>query len=129
MLYKSFPLYQSWCEIFGKDRATGEHAEDCDDATDSLRKNNNIDSIQSQSGFDTNFQIFGKDEEFMSICQPQENGMKIGYKYDVSEARKAIYEALGELLDLTMTQNIWVEKRFINNGKDIDFFFSLPNEA
>ncbi|KAL0281817.1 UNVERIFIED_CONTAM: hypothetical protein Sradi_7283900 [Sesamum radiatum] len=26
--FKSFPYYPSWSEIFGKDRATGEHAED-----------------------------------------------------------------------------------------------------
>ncbi|KAL0454947.1 UNVERIFIED_CONTAM: hypothetical protein Slati_0833900 [Sesamum latifolium] len=26
--FKSFPYYPSWSEIFGNDRATGEHAED-----------------------------------------------------------------------------------------------------
>ncbi|PIN01430.1 hypothetical protein CDL12_26062 [Handroanthus impetiginosus] len=155
MRYKSFPLYLSWCEIFGKDRATSEHAEDCTDAAD--------------DGFDTNFQIFVDGEEFMSVYQPQESGMKtgssskkrkstemstdnkffemmnnfcdrtesrlsdiakrIGYEYDVSEARKAIYEALGGLPDHTMIQKSWVAKRLVNNGKDMDLFFSLPNEA
>ncbi|KAH6801342.1 hypothetical protein C2S52_001806 [Perilla frutescens var. hirtella] len=27
MRYKPWPFYKDWCEIFGKDRATGEHAE------------------------------------------------------------------------------------------------------
>ena len=170
MRYKSFPLYPSWCEIFGKDRATGEHAEDCNDAADELQKNDNTEAGEYvPSGFDTNFQIFGDDEEFMSVCQPQESGMKsgssskkrkstetstddkffemmnnfcdrtesrlgdiakrIGYEYDVSEARKAVYKALGGLPELTMTQKIWVAKRLVNNGKDMDLFFSLPNEA
>ena len=26
--YKTFPFYKDWCEIFGKDRATGENAVD-----------------------------------------------------------------------------------------------------
>ncbi|KAL0427127.1 UNVERIFIED_CONTAM: hypothetical protein Slati_2887500 [Sesamum latifolium] len=30
---KSFPFYPAWCEVFGKDRATGEYAEDIADAT------------------------------------------------------------------------------------------------
>ncbi|KAI3469109.1 hypothetical protein Pfo_025772 [Paulownia fortunei] len=38
--FKSYPFYNSWCEIFGKDRAIGENAEDYND-----------------------------DIEFMSICQ------------------------------------------------------------
>ncbi|PIN19718.1 hypothetical protein CDL12_07602 [Handroanthus impetiginosus] len=156
---KSFPLYPSWCEIFGKDRATGEHAEDFNDAADELQKNDNTEAGEYvPSGFDTNFQIFGDDEEFMSVCQPQESGMqsrssskkrkstktstddkffemmnnfcdrtksrlgdiakRIGYEYDVSEVRKAVYEAVGGLPD-----------HLVNNGKDMDLFFSLPNEA
>ncbi|PIN11254.1 hypothetical protein CDL12_16146 [Handroanthus impetiginosus] len=134
------------------------------------KKNDNTEAGEYvPSGFDTNFQIFGDDEEFMSVCQPQESGMKsrssskkrksietstdekffemmnnfcdrtesclgnivkrIGYEYDVSEARKAVYDALGGLPDLTMTQKIWVAKRLVNNGKDMNLFFSLPNEA
>ncbi|PIN23479.1 hypothetical protein CDL12_03796 [Handroanthus impetiginosus] len=137
MRYKSFPLYPSWYKIFGKDRATGEHIEDCNDAADELQKNNNTEADEYMPrGFDTNFQIFGDDEEFISVCQPHESesglgdiAKRIGYEYDVSEARKAVYETLGGLPDLTMTQKIWVAKRLVNNGKDMDLFFSLPNEA
>ncbi|KAK4381928.1 hypothetical protein Sango_2919900 [Sesamum angolense] len=31
--YKSFPYYSSWCDIFGNDKATGEHAKDIFHAT------------------------------------------------------------------------------------------------
>ncbi|PIN11094.1 hypothetical protein CDL12_16310 [Handroanthus impetiginosus] len=116
---KSFPLYPLWCEIFGKDRAAGEHTEDCNDAADELQKNDNTEAGEYvPNGFDTNFQIFGDDEEFI-----------IGYEYDVSEVCKAVYEALGRLPNVTMTQKIWVAKRSVNNGKDMDLFFSLLNEA
>ncbi|KAL0385654.1 UNVERIFIED_CONTAM: hypothetical protein Sradi_2959700 [Sesamum radiatum] len=33
MRLKSFPFYPAWCEVFGKDRATGEFAEDIGDVT------------------------------------------------------------------------------------------------
>lgn len=36
MRYKSWPYYHDWCEIFGKDRATGEQAEDVMDAVNEL---------------------------------------------------------------------------------------------
>ncbi|PIN04928.1 hypothetical protein CDL12_22535 [Handroanthus impetiginosus] len=79
MRYKSFPLCPSWYEIFGKDRATGEHAENCNDAADELQKNSNTEADEYvPSEFDTNFQIFNDDEEFMLICQLQESGMKSG---------------------------------------------------
>ncbi|PIN19207.1 hypothetical protein CDL12_08117 [Handroanthus impetiginosus] len=135
-----------------------------------VKKNDNTEAGEYvPSGFDTDFQIFGDDEEFMSVYQPQKSGMnsgssskkrkstetsiddkffemmnnfcdrtksrlgdiakRIGYEYDVSEACKVVYEALGGLPDLTMTQKIWVAKRLVNNGKDMDLFFSLPNEA
>ncbi|PIM99806.1 hypothetical protein CDL12_27693 [Handroanthus impetiginosus] len=162
MRFKSFPFYPSWCDIFGKDRATGEHAQNCQDAADSLLNNNNV-------GGDIMCLVFGEEEEFMSICQPKGSAMKsastskkrkstetsndnkffdmmnsfcdrteshlgeiakrMGYEYDASEARKAVYDALGDLTELTMSQKIWVAKQLVNNSKDMDLFFSLPNDA
>ncbi|PIN18428.1 hypothetical protein CDL12_08902 [Handroanthus impetiginosus] len=170
MRFKSCPFYPSWCDIFGKDRATGEHAKDCQDAANSLLNNDNAGADDYvPSGFDTNFHVFGEEEEFMSVCQPEGSAMKsastskkrkstetsnddkffdmmhsfcdrteshlgeiakkIGYEYDASEARKAVYDALGGLTELTMSQKIWVAKQLVNNGKDMDLFFSLPNDA
>ncbi|GFP96662.1 hypothetical protein PHJA_001810300 [Phtheirospermum japonicum] len=36
MRFKSWPLYGDWCDIFGKDRATGENAQRFADAVDEL---------------------------------------------------------------------------------------------
>ncbi|KAL0320271.1 UNVERIFIED_CONTAM: hypothetical protein Sradi_5288600 [Sesamum radiatum] len=36
MCFKSFPCYQNWCEIFGKDRATSQHAEDIENASNNV---------------------------------------------------------------------------------------------
>ncbi|PIN09418.1 hypothetical protein CDL12_18005 [Handroanthus impetiginosus] len=107
MHFKSFPFYLLWCDIFGKDRATGEHAQDCHDTAKSLLNNNNVATNDYvPRGFDTDFQIFGDEDEFISICQPKGSAMKsistskkrkstetstddkIGDEYDTSEARK-----------------------------------------
>ncbi|KAL6587928.1 hypothetical protein OROMI_000906 [Orobanche minor] len=42
MRYKGWPYYDDWCEIFGKDRATGAKAEDVMDAVNEMLKNENI---------------------------------------------------------------------------------------
>ncbi|KAG8368383.1 hypothetical protein BUALT_Bualt15G0039800 [Buddleja alternifolia] len=39
MRHKSWPLYKDWCEVFGKDRATGENAEAFEDVARELRNN------------------------------------------------------------------------------------------
>ncbi|PIN18452.1 hypothetical protein CDL12_08875 [Handroanthus impetiginosus] len=157
MRFKSFPFYPSWCDIFGKDRATGEHAQDCQDTAESLLNNNNVEvDDYVPSGFDTNFQPEGSamkpastskkrksvetsnDDKFFdmmhSFCDRTESHVgeiakRIGYKYDASKARKAVYNALGGLTELTMSQKIWVAKQLVKNGKDMDLFFSLPNDA
>ncbi|XP_073050959.1 uncharacterized protein [Primulina eburnea] len=36
MRHKSWPFYHDWCEIFGKDRATGEHAQGFSDMVEDL---------------------------------------------------------------------------------------------
>ncbi|PIN24849.1 hypothetical protein CDL12_02430 [Handroanthus impetiginosus] len=157
MRFKSFPFYPSWCDIFGKDKATGEHAQDCQDVVESLLNNGNVGvDDYVPSGFDTNFQLQGSamksastskkrkstetsnDDKFFdmmhSFCNRTKSYLgeiakRIGYEYDTSEARKAVYDALGGLIKLTMSQKIWVVKQLVNNGKDMDLFFSLPNDA
>lgn len=39
MRHKSWPFYHDWCEIFGKDRATGEHARGFSDMVEDLNEN------------------------------------------------------------------------------------------
>ncbi|KAK4397735.1 hypothetical protein Sango_1249000 [Sesamum angolense] len=36
MHFKSFPYYQIWCEVFGKDRATGQHDVDFENASNNV---------------------------------------------------------------------------------------------
>ncbi|KAG8376055.1 hypothetical protein BUALT_Bualt09G0023800 [Buddleja alternifolia] len=41
MRYKSWPFYREWCDVFGKDRATGEGAEDIAEALGGLMNDEN----------------------------------------------------------------------------------------
>ncbi|KAL3498368.1 hypothetical protein ACH5RR_041100 [Cinchona calisaya] len=52
MRYKFYSYYEDWIEIFGKDRATGEHAEGMNDVVNAIdrekdgEEDNNIDGFE-----------------------------------------------------------------------------------
>lgn len=54
---------------------------------------------------------------------------RIGFEFDESEARGKVYDVLGIVQHLPMTQRIWVAKKLANNSKDMNLFFSLPDEC
>ncbi|KAH6835152.1 hypothetical protein C2S53_003637 [Perilla frutescens var. hirtella] len=73
MLSKSWSLYKDWCEIFGKDRATGEHAETFVDVVQDLFHKDK-ESLHTSTGNDyVQFTSSNQDEEagddFMSMSR------------------------------------------------------------
>ncbi|KAH6835396.1 hypothetical protein C2S53_003247 [Perilla frutescens var. hirtella] len=172
MRSKSWPLYKDWCEIFGKDRATGEPAETfADFIQDLLQKDEG--SMHTSTGNDyAQFTSSNQDEEigddFMSMsregtssstkmkgrgkkrksldslddrfldlmnvfCEKTDSRMgelvqRIGFEHDASLSRKKVYGALGNMNHLTDEEQIFVAKSLCNNTKDLDLFFSLPDE-
>lgn len=162
MRYKSWPHYHHWCEIFGKDRATGENAEDFNTADkDQLNVNdieldgNTNDSIFAEendisvcqpassstgkrSKSKRKRQVDSTDEKLVELmgafCEQTKSGLgeltkKMGVEYDLQTQRKAIYEALGGIGQLSVAQKVHVAKLLVNNSKELDLFFSLPDEA
>lgn len=74
MRFKSWPYYSSWQEIFGKDRANGEAAEDIPDAYHAMRN----DDMDSAGGKSANFEfnlddISEKEGEGDSAAQSQKS--------------------------------------------------------
>lgn len=57
MRYKSWPYYDAWQEIFGKDRANGEAAEDLLDAYNALKD----DDISSHGATEGNYEFHMED--------------------------------------------------------------------
>ncbi|KAH6771755.1 hypothetical protein C2S52_005529 [Perilla frutescens var. hirtella] len=54
---------------------------------------------------------------------------RIGYEFDMSQKRTAVFDALGALGVLDVSEQIFVAQRLCNNSKDLDLFFSLPDFA
>lgn len=44
----------------------------------------------------------------------------IGYEFDMSEKRTTVYDVLGRLGELSMSQQIYVAKLLVNNNKDLN---------
>ncbi|KAL8555492.1 hypothetical protein ACS0TY_003339 [Phlomoides rotata] len=56
-------------------------------------------------------------------------GKRIGYEVSLDEKNEILFKALGKLEVLTTNQQILVAKSLINNNKDLELFFSLPDYA
>ncbi|KAG8387766.1 hypothetical protein BUALT_Bualt02G0055400 [Buddleja alternifolia] len=105
MHYKSWPLYDDWVEIFGKDRATGEQAEDFVEAVNHvLNETNHCDKDTNHrdkdvlDGLETINEGFGGETETMSVCQPMSSvnaKKKAGKKRKSVESQEPMYELLG----------------------------------
>ncbi|KAG8383456.1 hypothetical protein BUALT_Bualt04G0015100 [Buddleja alternifolia] len=52
---------------------------------------------------------------------------RIGFEHDESNARKVVFEALGNMNNLGEEDKISVSKCFVSDIKHIDLFFSLPD--
>ncbi|KAL8532950.1 hypothetical protein ACS0TY_009274 [Phlomoides rotata] len=80
MRYKSWPYYGFWQEIFGKDRATGEHAAGAMDLVNELLKTEAAGAMDpvEKVGENTNspYEIPEHIPETTSVCKPSELGSK-----------------------------------------------------
>ncbi|KAG8388605.1 hypothetical protein BUALT_Bualt02G0142900 [Buddleja alternifolia] len=165
MSYKSWPLYNDWEEIFGKDRATGENVEGFPDVVQQmLNENNNvvggdyvptfdneqIDEVQSMSFSQANTSGSSKSEKrkrkvvdenddrfidlMSSFCDNTDEKLgaisrRIGFEHDSSLSRKSVFETIGQVVSLEMEEMISVSHLIVNNTKNMDLFFSLPNSG
>lgn len=53
---------------------------------------------------------------------------RIGFEYDISNARRELYAELGRLPGLQVRDKLTVAKFLVNKTGDLDLFFSLPEE-
>ncbi|KAG8382503.1 hypothetical protein BUALT_Bualt05G0084000 [Buddleja alternifolia] len=102
MRHKSWPLYKDWCEIFGKDRATGEDAEGFADIAAGLRANGNG---KQQVGTMDEVPIFHHTEEdgAESIDVSHINSSVGAGKSDKSRKRKSSDDCLEGFMDIMKT--------------------------
>ncbi|KAL8511967.1 hypothetical protein ACS0TY_018432 [Phlomoides rotata] len=94
--FKTCPYYQQWIEIFGKDRATGEHVVDLIDLVNELYRN--VMEQEEETGeknVSINHEVMHDTEEDC-ICKPTDSVLKTIYK---GKKRKNFEPDLNMLID------------------------------
>ncbi|PIN22637.1 hypothetical protein CDL12_04655 [Handroanthus impetiginosus] len=167
MRFKSWPCYNDWCEIFGKDRATGVNAQDFVEALNDILNGDAQKINQTTEEFNDHLQEFVEDTE--SICASEIGGSaskkkkgnrkkklkegedqiyemlgtfcektdtrlgniarRIGHKFDISQKHKEVCTTVGKVEGLNLQEKLQVSKFLIKNTKELELFFSLPDEA
>ncbi|PIN21579.1 hypothetical protein CDL12_05719 [Handroanthus impetiginosus] len=167
MRFKSWSYYNDWCEIFGKDRATRENAQDFVEAVNDILNGDTQKINQTTEEFNDHLKGFVEDTE--SMCASQIGGSasekkkgnrkrnlkegqdqiyemlgtfcektdarlgdiarRNGHEFDISQKREEVYTAVGKVEGLNLQEKLQVSKFLVKNTKELELFFSLPDEA
>ncbi|KAG8370065.1 hypothetical protein BUALT_Bualt14G0078900 [Buddleja alternifolia] len=100
MRYKCWPLFKDWIEVFGKDRATGEHDVDFVEAVNHTLNKTYIDDAQSFEDLETLNEDTECQAENMNVSQSHssasESAKKVGSQKRKFEGNQyPMYELLG----------------------------------
>ncbi|KAG8377659.1 hypothetical protein BUALT_Bualt08G0055900 [Buddleja alternifolia] len=144
MRWKSWPYYDSWCEIFGKDRANGNGAEDFHDAF-VAEEVATTPVCEPGSGTTTKPASKGKRKLSEGIVGPIMDGLnnftkktdsrlrniigKMGHEHELTRKCKSVYHIVNEIPDLTLDEKLVATNMIVKNTQVLAMFFSLPQEA
>ncbi|KAG8371301.1 hypothetical protein BUALT_Bualt13G0073500 [Buddleja alternifolia] len=129
MRYKSWPFYREWCDVFGKDRATGEGAEDIAEALGGLMNDENQE--EDLMGEEANQQENAGETETTSV---NENAAAVHKKkglsleYDISLKQGEVFKIVENLEGLNEDEKLIASQMLVKNSDDLMLFFSLPPE-
>ncbi|KAG6391419.1 hypothetical protein SASPL_149173 [Salvia splendens] len=154
--YKSWPYYADWKMVFGKDRATGNNAQDTDRANEicvsGSRDSNNPGAYASQpegeddyagvvdserrgarkrkrgDALDGLIDVLGKLHEDTNARLDRLSD-RIGYEFDVTKARKEVFQMMGLIPGLTLSQVFIASDAILARVERLDYFMSLPEGA
>ncbi|XP_057766301.1 uncharacterized protein LOC130986786 [Salvia miltiorrhiza] len=170
MRKKSWPMLDAWKEVFGKDRATCDNAEDLLDAVTDMYQHRkmpqntpepdgdyhvNLDDVFEGEAVEESTAQSTKLEATTSgnkkkRKQSDESGnvfaylgeisrntgqrldtlsSRVGYEFDVSKARKEVFEQVSLLPDLSLEQIFDVTELLAYKVERLDIFLGLPAEA
>ncbi|KAK4388244.1 hypothetical protein Sango_2431000 [Sesamum angolense] len=158
MRYKSWPFFPAWREIFRKDRASGEQAEDINEIVNEkipLKTMTTMTFMSQWHNGALNLDSPGmtliihqthKDTLILLSTLPpatrrvraqlkRENdrlgelAKKLFFDYEEVEKRSGVYEAVGNVLGIDLTEQLLISDRLVENPKKMDLFFSLPDDA
>ncbi|KAL0395311.1 UNVERIFIED_CONTAM: hypothetical protein Slati_4497300 [Sesamum latifolium] len=146
--FKSFPYYPTWSEIFRKDRATREHAEDIYNASNNEFMNSftqstaHLDAAPSDtervsskkrkkfiSTVDEKFDA--KFDTFVNVTDNRLGDLakRFGIEQDESHARRQAWSAVESISDFTIEKKCIASKKLVNNKNDLDLFLTISTAA
>ena len=175
--FKSWPYYEDWKLVFGKDRATGQGAFDTDQANASYTSHqrsadlgllspdmlipdayvDGVDATAPASLSDQTDSVFSNAVEsqgtarvakkrkrgasldgFADVMAKLHEGTnarldhlatRIGYEFDVTKARKELFQMMSLIQGLTLAQVFIASDAILAKGERLDYFMSLPEGA
>ncbi|KAG6390532.1 hypothetical protein SASPL_148270 [Salvia splendens] len=146
MRFKSWPMWDAWKEIFGKDHSeyvasTGapsganpqntksspqgldQTASDNDNETQSAQKKNKKIKVVDRS--DILLEMLAKSNENINSRLDKLTN-RIGYEFDVNKARKEVFPILRDIQGLTLGQQLDAAGIILEKVQCLDLFMSLP---
>lgn len=146
---KPVDWYDDWQRIFGKDRATGEHAEGPADIIENLDKEEcegaEISGSTDNSPANDKKKKRAKlqEELLISMEKMQENvgtflngtaqqlgimTQRMRYDHDLAKVHRDVYGIMNNIHNSTKQEKLIVTSKIVNEPADIDLFLSLPEE-
>ncbi|KAL8530477.1 hypothetical protein ACS0TY_007499 [Phlomoides rotata] len=135
---KSWSYYESWVDIFGKDRATGEHAVDPINILNDVQNHTGehegetgekcdelpTEHHESMSAFVETIGEYmkGSDETFNTLAQ------RMGTEYDAKIARTTLNDVMKLIPGLSMRDKLKVSDELVQNTMRLEYFLSLPQD-
>ncbi|KAL1549473.1 hypothetical protein AAHA92_17575 [Salvia divinorum] len=157
MRYKSWPFWEQWKTIFGKDRATGGVAEDIDFAAKVLRSQNAGDTQGIDNDYHVSFEDFIAEDSTPVRVVPENHDdstahseqhvankrisgakrkinssdvdLMIGYEFDLGKARQEIFTMLGNVEGLSIEQRYELCDILGDKSQRLEIFMGMPAEA
>ncbi|KAL1566950.1 hypothetical protein AAHA92_02487 [Salvia divinorum] len=139
MRNKSWPYWEAWKCIFGKDRACGGGAEDVDIATESSRCNENDYHPSFEDFIPDEVPIVAPGVETVNSSSAHTEqatnsrldiiSSRIGYEFDLGKARQDVFDKLGTVDGLTLDQRYDLCDILGDKPQRLEVFMGMPANA
>ncbi|KAL8498905.1 hypothetical protein ACS0TY_022031 [Phlomoides rotata] len=127
----SWPYYDYWLDIFGKDCAMGEHAADANDLVNEMLRSateHEDETTRKTDGKHTaTDDTLGKymkssDDTFNNLTQ------RMGTEYDAKIGWTTLNDVMKLIPDLSLPNKLKVSDDLVQNTQRLEYFLSLPIE-
>ncbi|KAG8386388.1 hypothetical protein BUALT_Bualt03G0143700 [Buddleja alternifolia] len=132
MLYKSWPYYDSWCEVFGKYQAdVDEDAPPsvCEAGSSTTTKASKKGKRKKEDASIGSIMVGINKFTDTTDSRLGEIVSKMGHEHDMTRKCEAVFEIVSQIDDLTIDDKLVATNLIIKNTQVLAMFFSIPNNA